>query len=421
MRSYITCKVLCVLHFLRNGTKSFVNFILTSLSLTIINISLVIINNCSLLNPGPKDPNTISVLYRNVQGLITYSSLGSVHPTMNITKVSELNCFVTSQLPDIITFNETWLKDSVQNSEILPTQDYKIFRLDRSHITDPPHPNDPKKFRRNGGGVLIAVSNTLDLDPKLVISKAKAEILSVIVTLKNSKKLCITTCYRVGTLSKSNCNEISTHIQNISSNKSITKHIIVGDFNLDSVIWDDSSTSNDLHRKFINLFEENCLTQILRSPKHYKGNVLDLLLTDDPSIVKNICIADHYEYIKSDHFAIRFNLDIEGAVKRLKRPKRSVRNFKKADWLAINNDLSRINWSHYVDYTDINTAWCDFKSILNNICDQHIPKITLKNCNNLPWYDAEVDKLNRKKERLRSQYKSSQNPSCTLQKVFSNT
>ena len=107
--------------------------------------------------------------------------------------MSELNCFVTSLLPDIIIFNETWLKDSVQNSEILPTQDYKIFTLDRSHITHPPHPNDPKKFRRNGGGVLIAVSNTLDLNPKLVISKAKAEILSVIVTLKNSKKLCITT------------------------------------------------------------------------------------------------------------------------------------------------------------------------------------------------------------------------------------
>ena len=158
---------------MRNGTKSFVNFILTSLSLylTIINISLIIINSCSLLNPGPKDPNTISVFYQNIQGLITYSSLGSVHPTMNITKMSELNCFVTSQLPDIIIFNETWLKDSVQNSEILPTQDYRIFRLDRSHITHPPHPNDPKKFRRHGGGALIAVSNTLDLNPKLVISK----------------------------------------------------------------------------------------------------------------------------------------------------------------------------------------------------------------------------------------------------------
>ena len=86
-------KVSTVIYFLKNGIKSFVNFILTSLSLylTVINITLIIINNCSLLNHGPKDPNSISVFYQNIQGLITYSSLGSVHPTMNITKMTELN------------------------------------------------------------------------------------------------------------------------------------------------------------------------------------------------------------------------------------------------------------------------------------------------------------------------------------------
>ena len=114
--------------------------------------------------------------------------------------MTELNCFITSQLPDITIFNETWLKESVKNLEILPNKDYKIFRHDRSHITHPPHPADPKKFTRNDGGVLIAISNSLDLNPKLFVSKAKAEILSVILTLKNSKRICITTCYRVGTL-----------------------------------------------------------------------------------------------------------------------------------------------------------------------------------------------------------------------------
>ena len=134
-------KVSTVIYFLSNGTESLMNFILTSLSLylTVINITLIIVYNCSLLNPAPKDPNLISVFYQNIKGLITYSSLGSVHPTMNITKMTELNCFITSQLPDIIIFNETWLKGSVQNSEILPNKDYKIFRLDRSHITHPPH------------------------------------------------------------------------------------------------------------------------------------------------------------------------------------------------------------------------------------------------------------------------------------------
>ena len=94
----------------------------------------------------------------------------------------------------------------------------------------------------------------------------------------------------------------------------------------------------------------------------------------------------------------------------MKPPKRSVRNYKKANWFAINDELSRINWDHYIDRTDINSAWYNFKSILNSVCDHHIPKITLKKCNDLPWYDAEVHKLNRNKERLRSQFKSSQNP-----------
>ena len=69
-------------------------------------------------------------------------------------------------------------------SEILPNKDYKIFRLDRSHLTHPPHAADPKKFRRNGGGVLIAITNSFDLNPKLFVSKAKAEILSYFDTQK---------------------------------------------------------------------------------------------------------------------------------------------------------------------------------------------------------------------------------------------
>ena len=52
------------------------------------------------------------------------------------------------------------------------------------------------------------------------------------------------------------------------------------------------------------MFEENCLTQILSSPTHYRGNLLDLLLSDAPSIIKNICIADHNEYVKSDHYSV---------------------------------------------------------------------------------------------------------------------
>ena len=133
---------------MRKGTKSIKSFVITSLSLytTILNITLIVINNCSLLNPGPQKYNNISVFYQNVQGLITYSSLSSADPTMNITKVTEFNVFVATHLPDVIVLNETWLKETIRNSELFPNRDYKVFRLDRSLLTHPPHTSDPKSL-----------------------------------------------------------------------------------------------------------------------------------------------------------------------------------------------------------------------------------------------------------------------------------
>ena len=131
------------------------------------------------------------------------------------------------------------------------------------------------------------------MNPKLVKSKVHAEILSVTLTFKNNKKLCITTCYRVGTLQQSNLEEVNKHLQSISSNKSIIKHIVLGDFNLDSVKWDNNNidTSHNLHLRYTNVFEDHSLSQLLKSPNHYNGNILDLVLTDEPNIVKDIYIS----------------------------------------------------------------------------------------------------------------------------------
>ena len=105
------------------------------------------------------------------------------------------------------------------------------------------------------------------MNPKLVKSKASAEILLVTLTLKNNKKLCITTCYRVVTLQQSNLEEVNKHLQSIYSNRSIIKHIGLGDFNLDSVKWDNNNnninTSNNLHLRYTNVFEDHCLFQSL--------------------------------------------------------------------------------------------------------------------------------------------------------------
>ena len=77
------------------------------------------------------------------------------NPKFDETKMCELQNYIYASLPDVLILNETWLKPSIDNSEIFPSHLYHTFRSDRSLNT---HPCDcTKKFRENGGGVLISI------------------------------------------------------------------------------------------------------------------------------------------------------------------------------------------------------------------------------------------------------------------------
>ena len=126
---------------------------------------LIVISNTSLLNPGPAQNDSLSCYFQNVQGLVTLNSIGKVHPDLNITKLLELQTCIFEYSPDII-LNETWFKTTINSREIIPGDGYKIFRRDRSCVSHPPDPDNPKKFKQNGGGVFIAIKDSLNLSPK---------------------------------------------------------------------------------------------------------------------------------------------------------------------------------------------------------------------------------------------------------------
>ena len=96
---------------------------------------------------------------------------------------------------------ETWLTKEHLDNEIFPNDTYRCFRLDRTAKSHPPDERNKKKFKEKGGGILIAVRSDLDVEPRLVNINCKAEIASVELNFKKNKEIvCITLCYRVGTL-----------------------------------------------------------------------------------------------------------------------------------------------------------------------------------------------------------------------------
>ena len=121
------------------------------LAILLIMFLLITVINSSLLNPGPA--TGLCIFYQNVQGLIPSTELNKNHPCLDNTKISEMHAFIYDKQPDIIILNETWLKDTILDHEILPGDQYKIYRRDRSEDSHPLALDNPQKFRRNGGGV----------------------------------------------------------------------------------------------------------------------------------------------------------------------------------------------------------------------------------------------------------------------------
>ena len=380
----------------------------------LVNFTLIAIVNPSLLNPGPGQ--SLSVVYHNVQGLIPFSQLDSDNPQLDTTKILELNSYISDNKPDLLILNETWLKKSISDSEILPTDDYKVFRHDRCPKTHPPDPNFPKKFRRNGGGVLICIRRDLDVISTKIGYKCEAEILGINLNFSDGKKLAVCTCYRVGTLGSQNHDNIKRYLSQIRTRRGTNNIVIVGDFNMRDTDWNTHHSPNSTEVLFLNTFSDLGFTQLIDSPTHIKGNLLDILVTNKPQIISDQIVNDNFLPCKSDHFPVSFC--IKSNVRRKKAPKREIFNYKRANWNELNNELRFTNWNNLLSGNDVETAWRTFKTHLNASCTKHIPKIKIKSGFQPPWFDSETYDLCRRKERFRAKYK--QNKSTESYVKFSN-
>ena len=169
--------------------------------------------------------------------------------------------------------------------------------------------------------------------------------------------------------------------------------------------WPDGHTSCELHTNFISfLIGDLGPTQLVSSPTHRSGNVLDLVFTNIPSLIKNMKVLEQNEMCHSDHFAITFSIDAK--TKYVKQPKRKVYNYSKGNYQGLNNDLYGVDWDMVFRCNDPYTTWNRFQKILGDCCDRWIPKKTIRSQFQPPWYDSDCDRIRREKEKWRKRAKA---------------
>ena len=369
---------------------------------TIINLILIVTVTPSIVNPGPVSQtmcNSVKISYCNIQGLVLTSTMRGRQPIFQTNKLLEFQTFLHSGAADIVIVNETWLNEFVLSNEIVNENYYKTFRLDRTQA-------DKNKYNKiGGGGLLILVKQGISIETKLIDAKCEAPVMSIEIKFEDKSKICLSTFYRYGYSSIDIFTAVEKYFRALLTK--YKKFVLIGDLNLSSVEdWDNPHSTCSLEALYIDLFNDLGLSCLINSPTHREGNVLDLLLTNWPGIIKDIVIEpDHICH--SDHFAVSFK--VKKNMSRKKPVKRKVFKYSEADWDGLSADLRGYNWGKLFANKNINQAWELFKSKIDIAMRRFIPMKSVKFRYRPPWFDDEIMDMSKTKDRLHKIYKHSRN------------
>ena len=116
------------------------------------------------------------------------------------------------------------------------------------------------------------------------------------------------------------------------------------------------------HNKLLEVIREFGLQNMVNDPTRIEsGNILDLILTSNTSIITNT----HTTPGMSDHEAVTFEVNLNPI--RNRKPPHKVFKYKSADWYKLKNEISKLTDEYFdsdPNSQDINTNWTFFRDNL---------------------------------------------------------
>jgi hypothetical protein len=288
--------------------------------------------------------------------------------------------------PHIICITETWIDETIDPKEFLPA-DYDYHVRDRNS---------------NGGGVLIAVKNSIS-HRALEVPDAGIESCWCEVTVEG-KEYVIACIYRPHSSDENCIPGISTQLQHLAMNRS-TKLILAGDFNFPELKWNEDGTwteeaCNKNHDALFDFMLEHGLHQNVYQVTRYSStpSTLDLVFTNYNISLTNVYTTQGI----SDHEIV--GVEWLGSPKTV-ICKRRVPVYRLANWDALRNELQS-SYAAFADgYTDdVNQNWEKFVEIIVTLTEKHIPTKLVKNSDKL-WITPKLKNRLRKQRRLAKEAK----------------
>ena len=157
----------------------------------------------------------------------------------------------------------------------------------------------------HGGGILAAIHRNIDIVSSKFKYKCPAEILGITLKFRDGSKLILCNFNRVGNLGTINHHVFQDYVRKARQRRGVTGIVIAGDLNLPGIDWQNYFSTDPVEQLFLDSFS-NGIEQLITSPTHTEGNILDLVLTDKLHFISDIQISELDTSCKSDHFALSF-------------------------------------------------------------------------------------------------------------------
>ena len=193
-----------------------------------------------------------------------------------MNKFNQFQSVVYTKNFDIICVTETWLNNSVFNNEILLTLSQ---RQSESRRRCP----------------IVAIHNSIP--SQLCHTNNSIEMISVLL---NTRPKLLLICLYIPPNCTSEYQQETLHaISNIQN----VRTIILRDFNTPDINWLTLCGGSPFSHNLCNTLHHLNYLQLVNTPTHQAGNILDLILTNAPHRNSNIVVSTD-SMLNSDHFLI---------------------------------------------------------------------------------------------------------------------
>ena len=291
-------------------------------------------------------------------------SMAAINVRSILPKIEEIRLLLSLTSLDVLTVCETWLDNSVSDTEI-SVSGYSIVRKDRN---------------RHGGGVLMFLKEGIKFE--LVSLSSQDEVEAVFVKICSQSQFVLGCLYRPPSAQSQYFDVLLDCIEEIKVSNS--EVILMGDLNFDCSSLNSPGSSPISFME--NIFD---IKQIVTSKTRVtdtSATLIDVILTSKP---ERHTITDVLETTFSDHFMVYTVYEIEIKMKQ-KHKVTTFKDYKHFDCDAFLNDLGQCRVLNAVT-DDLQNLWATFKCNFLQISERHAPvkQRRLKNRFN-PWVSTEI-------------------------------